>query len=184
MQKLLFLSLATLISFTSLSAQKFFTKEGNIKFTSEAPLETIEAENKTTTCVLDTESGAVQLAALIKAFHFEKALMEEHFNENYMESDDYPKAVFKGTITNLADISLSENGEYDAEISGSLTMHGETNEVESTAKIIITDDLISATTTFEVLLEDYKVEIPSVVKDNISKTVAIAVEVDLQPLKK
>ena len=94
MQKnLFFLLLATLFCL-NLSAQKFFTREGKISFYSDAPMEKIEAHNQQATSVIDIESGRMEFAVLIKAFQFEKALMQEHFNENYMESSKYPKATF------------------------------------------------------------------------------------------
>ena len=91
-------------------SQKYFTKEGKISFVSKAPLETIEAENNTSTFVMDLATGKIQMAALVKGFHFEKALMEEHFNENYLESDKYPKATFKGEFADGNTIDVNQDG--------------------------------------------------------------------------
>ena len=93
-----FILLVALVSFQSGIAQKYFTRNGNISFHSDTPMEKIEGHNKNSTAVIDAESGKLEFAVLIKAFHFEKALMEEHFNENYMESNKFPKASFKGQI--------------------------------------------------------------------------------------
>ena len=85
-------------------AQKFYTKTGKVSFYSKAPLEEIEGKNKTAMAVLDSKSGALQFAVQMKGFEFEKQLMQQHFNENYVESNKYPQAEFKGTITNNSDI--------------------------------------------------------------------------------
>ena len=98
MQKFFFLLATILLLGGTVNAQKYFTREGKVTFISEAPIEKIEAVNQSATAVLDTESNRIEFAILIKAFQFEKALMQEHFNENYMESSTFPKATFKGQI--------------------------------------------------------------------------------------
>ena len=165
-------------------AQKYFTKEGEISFYSEAPMEKIEAINKRVTAVLDSESGAIEFALLIKGFQFEKALMQEHFNENYMESDKFPKALFKGKITNLNEVKLDENGSYKAQVSGELTLHGVTKQIETEATIDVTAEGIDANTKFVVACADYEIKIPNVVADNIAKEVEVNVMTQLVPLVK
>ena len=172
------------ITSITLSGQKYFTREGKIAFYSDAPMEKIEAHNKKATSVIDAESGKIEFAILIKAFQFEKALMQEHFNENYMESSKYPKATFKGQIKDMSNVNLSTDGEYHVSVAGDLTIHGVTQKVETPAQIVVTDGAINAKSTFEVLVADYEIEIPSVVKDNIAKTVKIEVDIDYQPLNK
>ena len=168
----------------SLSAQdKFFTKSGKIIFYSKATLENIEALNKAVTCVLDTKSGNMQFAVMMKAFEFEKALMQEHFNENYVESHKYPKAEFKGQIVNNAEIDYTKDGSYKAKVKGKLTLHGETRDVETTGSVVVKGGKVETDAEFNIELADYKVEIPKVVKDNISKTVKITVDCNLEPLK-
>src|SRR5579875_3511177 len=100
-KKIFITSLALFIMASVSFAQgRYFTKTGKITFISKAPLEDDEAVNKTVTAVLDSKSGAIQFAVLMKGFEFEKALMQQHFNEDYVESDKYPKSEFKGRITN------------------------------------------------------------------------------------
>lgn len=164
------------------NAQKYFTKTGDITFVSNAPVEKIEAENNAATCVLDTETGNMQMAVLIKAFKFEKALMQEHFNENYMESSKYPKATFKGNITNISDVNFKKDGTYNVKVTGKLTMHGVTQSVETDGKIIVKGKNIIAQSTFKVAVADYKIEIPNVVKDKIAKEVEIDVNLKLAEL--
>ncbi len=163
---------------------KFFTKEGHISFFSEAPMEKIEAENYKATSVLDTETGKMEFAVLIKAFEFEKALMQEHFNENYMESDKYPKGVFKGAIENIGDVNFAEAGTYTVKVAGDLTIHGVTNPVTTEGVIEVGAENIKANSSFIIAVADYDIEIPAVVKDNIAKEVEIKVEMDYQPFKR
>ena len=185
MKKKFIIAAASLVfSVSFVNAQdKYFTKSGKIIFQSKASLENIEAHNKTVTCVLDIKTGNLQFAVMMKAFEFEKALMQEHFNENYIESHKFPKAEFKGQVTNNSDINYSKEGTYTAKVKGKLTLHGETKEVETTGTIVIKGGKIEADAVFSVELADYKVEIPKVVKDNISKTVSITVDCSLDPFK-
>ena len=167
--------------FTGLEAQKFFTRDGVIHFTSEAPLEKIEAKNNNVASVLDTETGKLEFAVLIKAFQFEKALMQEHFNENYMESSKYPKAVFKGQIDNFKDIDFLNSGKQEVTVSGNMSIHGVTNEISVTGILDVQDENIHAKSTFTVAVADYDIEIPKVVRDNIAKEVEIVVDMDYKP---
>ena len=165
------------------SAQKYFTRDGKITFSSDAPMEKIEAVNNKVSSVFDTQTGDVEFAVLIKSFHFEKALMQEHFNENYMESSKYPKATFKGKISNLSSINLKVNGDYRAAVQGDLTIHGVTKPVQADAVLKVSNGIIHATSTFQVAVADYNIEIPKVVRENIAKIVQINIDVDYKPLE-
>ncbi|MEO6070209.1 MAG: YceI family protein [Chitinophagaceae bacterium] len=181
-------NLITLLCFLtlgiSLHAQdKFFTKSGKIEFYSTAPLEDIEAKNKTAQVVLDTKNGSLQFSVLMKGFEFEKALMQEHFNSDYVESDLFPKADFKGTITNNKGINYSKKGSYNAAVKGKLTLHGITKDVATIAIITVDGDNLLTTATFNIKLSDYKISIPSVVKNKISNNVKIVVDCKLDSLK-
>ncbi len=184
-KNLFLLCIITLAISSTVDAQKFFTKTGRIDFNATAPSspEKIEAVNKTVTCVLDVASGNIQFAVLIKGFTFERALMQEHFNENYLESDKFPKAEFKGTITNNSAVNYANDGEYAVTVKGKLTLHGETREVESAGKISVKGGKIGASASFSAVLGDYKVEVPTLVSDKVSKTAKITVACTLEPLK-
>jgi len=176
--------LLLLVAGTIYSQDKYFTKSGKIFFQcAKSPLEKVEATNKSTTCVLDTKNGNMQFAVMMKGFEFEKALMQEHFNENYVESTRFPKSDFKGQITNNGEIDYSRDGTYTARVKGKLQIHGEVKDVETTGAIVIRNGKISSSATFTVLLSDYNIGIPSLVGDKISNTVNIAVECSLEPLK-
>src|ERR1044071_3698558 len=109
---------------------KYFTKTGKIVMFSAAPMENIEASNKSAVGLLDSKSGEFQFAALLKGFEFKKALMQEHFNSDYVESTKFPKSEFKGQVTNNSDINYTTNGSYPAKVRGKLTIHGVTKDVE------------------------------------------------------
>lgn len=184
MKSYVILLFAFCMATASLNAQKYYTKEGKITFSSDAPLEKIEAHNHKASSVMDVETGNIQWAVLIKAFDFEKALMQEHFNENYMESSKFPKATFKGSINNMADINLAKDGTYQADVSGELTIHGVTNTINTTAEFVVKGGSITATSALKVLVADYNIEIPAVVRDNIAKEVLIEIAADYQLLDK
>jgi len=185
MKKLLFIVAAFSATTTITAQDKQFTKTGKITFDATVPKspENIDAVNKSVVCVLDTKAGALQFAVLMKGFEFDRALMMEHFNENYVESGKYPKAEFKGNIANNAAVNYTKDGAYPVKVKGKLTMHGETKEVEADGKITVKAGKINATADFEVLFKDYKIDIPELVADKVSKTAKIKVDCSLEPLK-
>ena len=176
--------LAILMAFgTSIFAQKFFTRDAKIKFNSETPMETIEAVNKSATCVLDAATGKMEWKVLIKGFLFEKALMQEHFNENYLESSKYPNATFSGAITNLNEVNFAKEGTYTAKVKGKMTIHNVTKDVETTGTIKVSGGNLDVQTNFGVASADYNISIPSVVKDKIAKEIKVIVNAVLKPMK-
>ena len=184
-KKILFSSLLLgMISIAGFSQNRYFTKTGKVSFFSKSSLENIEAHNKNAVSVFDKSTGQVEVSILMKAFEFDKALMEEHFNENYIESDKFPKSVFKGKINDLAAIDFSKNGKYTATVTGQLSLHGQTKDVTAPVTFTVNNGAISVTTEFKLLLEDYNISIPSIVKDNISKEIKITLESDFTPLNR
>ena len=182
MKKLIHILIFTALA-TSVGAQKYFTRDGKVTFHSDAPLEKIEAENNKVASVLDAGTGDVEFAVLIKSFRFDKALMEEHFNENYLESSKFPKATFKGKVTNLSSINLHQSGKYPAIVKGDLTIHGVTKPIEISGTIVTDGNYFQASSIFDIAVADYEIEIPKVVRDNVAKTVQIHVEIDYKPLE-
>jgi polyisoprenoid-binding protein YceI len=168
----------------NLAAQKYFSRTGEITFFSESPVENIEAASNTASTVIDPASGQIQWAVLVKSFEFKKALMQEHFNENYMESSKYPKAKFSGTISNMSDINLSKDGEYNASITGTLEIHGVVKDVTSEAVFTVVAGQITAKSELSVLVEDFDIKIPVVVKDNIAKEIDIKIHANYELLDK
>jgi hypothetical protein len=170
------------ISSNILAQSKYFTKSGEITFDASGALEDIKAVNKKATFVLDAKTGAIEIAVLLKAFEFERALMQEHFNENYVESDKYPKSTYKGRIEDFDNVDLSKDGTYPVKIKGQFTMHGKTKEVPARGKLFVKNGKVSGIASFKILLSDFDIDIPSIVVDKISKTVNINVSVWLDPL--
>ncbi len=159
-----------------LSAQRIFTRNANVSFdaTSNASLEEVDAKSNTGTIVIDAATGAVEAAVLMKSFQFEKALMQEHFNENYAESSKYPKAVFKGKMTDASAVNFTKDGTYKTAVTGNLTMHGQTKTVNAPATITVKGGKVSAQTDFTVALVDYDIAIPSLVADKVAKIVKVS----------
>lgn len=179
-----FLVLCCLLGFTPSFAQdKFFTKQGTVSFDATGGPEKIQAINHAGVCVLDTKTGALQLAVLLKGFEFEKALMQEHFNENYVESGKYPRAEFKGVITNSPNIPYATNGTYDVRVKGTLSLHGISKDISSTGKLVVQNGRIQATSDFDVLFSDYHISIPGVVKDKLADHATVHLDCTLEPLK-
>ena len=164
------------------NAQKFMTKNGYIGFFSHTSMEDIKGDNNQVVGVIDITTGEMAFQALIKSFHFDRALMEEHFNENYMESDKIPKAVFKGKITNLSSVDFSKNGTYDVTVEGDLTIHDVTNKISTKGTIEVITGGINASSKFNINPEDYKIIIPGVVRDKINKNLEVTVTMKYTPL--
>lgn len=182
MKKLLVLAVL-LAGVSGVQAQKYFTRTGNISFFSSTSIEDIEAHNKTVTAIFDAQSGAIQFAVTMKSFHFEKALMQEHFNENYVESDKFPKSTFKGMIENVKDIDFSKDGTYTANIKGKLTIHGVTKEITTQATFTVKGGAVVGEAKIKVNPEDYDIEIPGVVREKIAKELEVTMKMDFKEKK-
>lgn len=163
-----------------LQAQKIATRSGFIKFYSEAPLENIEATNNQVSSVIEKSDGTFAFLVPIKGFTFEKALMQEHFNENYLESGQYPNASFKGKITNIDAIDFSKNGEYQATFSGTMNIHGVDREISEKANITVNDGKVSLNSIFDLTPEDYGIKIPAGKRENIARTVEVTVNMNYE----
>ena len=165
-------------------AQTYITRSGKISFFSKAPVENIEAHNNEVTSILNTATGEIAFNALIKSFKFKKALMEEHFNENYMESNTFPKGTFKGNITDAGKINFTKDGTYNVTVKGDLTIHGVTKNIEVPGTITVSQGNISAGSKFNVRVKDYNIKIPSTVVNNIAETISISIDCKYEPYKK
>ena len=183
MKKLFFLG-ALLATSSAINAQKFFTKDGTIRFFSNAKLEKIEATNNKSSIVYDATSGAIEIAVLVKGFIFENAFMGEHFNETYIESDKFPKANFKGKLENPAAVNVAMAGTYKAKVVGDLTMHGVTKPVSTDATFVVGGGKIETDAKFTIKASDFDVKIPGDKSDNISNVIEITSKSTLTELKK
>ena len=180
---LLLISCSLLFGF-SIQKGKYITNNGKVSFFSTTPVENIDATNSKVTSILDTDNGDIVFSMQITDFIFKKSLMQTHFNENYMESEKYPKSTFKGKITNLSQIKFDTKGTYNATIEGDLTIHNVTKTVTVTGTMEVQDGKILAKAKFPVKLADYKIEIPKLVFQKIAETVDVTVDLAYTPYNK
>lgn len=180
------LSLAfTVFVVCGLQAQdKYMTRNGKIRFVSDAPMEKIESINSQAASVLDAKTGQFQFSVLMKSFEFEKALMGEHFQEKYVESDKFPKSTFTGTITDISAVNFAKDGSYPVTYKGSFSLHGVTKDITGKGTMDIKGGKLSAKSNFSIPIEDYGIVIPSVVKDKIAKEVQVSVDAAYEKLEK
>jgi hypothetical protein len=172
MKKIGIIVLVVLCSFTSIQEKKI-TKTGTITFEASVPsFEEVKGKNTAVTCVLNTSNGEIAALALMKGFRFKVALMEEHFNENYIESSKFPKATFKGKIEDF-DVSKITASSKDFTIRGKLELHGKSKDITSVAKIKKIGTDIEVKTNFSVNVSDFNIEIPSAVSKKVTKKITI-----------
>mgnify|MGYP001487745994 CR=1 FL=1 len=169
----------------SISAQKYYTKTGITEFDgSKAAFEPIKAINNSSISAIDVANGNIAALIKIKDFDFRLGLMQEHFNENYLESYKYPKSTFDGNIEILRDSIFDENNEIfnpglvndnplDIIIKGSLTIKGVTNEIIATGKIKKIENDLNLISSFSIKLSDFNIKIPKVVFMKIDEIVKI-----------
>jgi polyisoprenoid-binding protein YceI len=174
MKKLMIAALV-LCSTGNLFAQKYMTRTGKVTFFSSTPVENIEAFNNEVASVVDAGSGDVVFQVPIKSFKFEKALMRDHFNENYMESDKFPKAEFKGKIAGMENVNFGKDGTYNVKTVGKLTIHGVTKDVSLPGTVTVKGNSITANSKFSVRTADYNIDIPKVVEGKIAKSIEVTV---------
>ena len=160
---------------TAHAQTRYLTKTGQVSFFSATPLEDIDAHNKQVAAVLDLGTGQLAFSLPVKGFVFKRTLMQEHFNENYLESDKYPKATFSGRFIGLDAAGLATPGPHAVQVAGDLTLHGVTRRIQVPASLELKGGQLLAATTFTVASADYGIEIPLLVRDKIAKTVTVRV---------
>ncbi|HBC03363.1 MAG TPA: YceI family protein [Aequorivita sp.] len=174
---LLIFCLAFLV--TAAGQEKYSTKTGEITFEASVPsFEEVKAKNTNVSAVLDADTGKFAALALMKGFRFKVALMEEHFNENYIESSKYPKATFKGTIQDFDASKASEKREYL--INGIFNLHGVDKKMDVPAVISVNDGVVTLTAQFVLKPEGFNIKIPSIVSNKIAENVNVSVTFQLQ----
>jgi polyisoprenoid-binding protein YceI len=165
-----------LIFFIGLAAysQTYITRNGNVSFYSHTPLEDIKAQNNEAVSVLNAATGDIEFKVAVKSFHFPKTAMEEHFNDDdYMGSEKYPKAGFKGTIANISSVNFSKDGTYNVSVAGNLTIRDVTKPVSAQGSIIVKGGSITVTSTFTIKRKDYNVIGESFVQKKIAEDIQI-----------
>lgn len=172
--------LLLLISSQLFSQERYLTKEGYISFFSHSLVEDIKADNYQVLSIIDKKTGEIAIQLLMRSFMFKKALMQQHFNQSYVESYKYPKATFKGFILNLKEL---DNQNDTAEIKGILTIHGKEKEISTIANVQILKDQINLSGHFMVEVADFDIKIPIVVRNNIAKTIKITFDLQHKSYK-
>ncbi|HYD20327.1 MAG TPA: YceI family protein [Flavipsychrobacter sp.] len=175
MKKSIMMMTTALLLCNAVFAQKYMTRTGKVSFFSGTPIENIEAFNNEASSVMDAQSGSVVYQVPVKSFKFENGKMQEHFNENYMESDKYPRAEFKGKITDVSKVNFSKDGTYNVTTSGKMTIHGVTKDVSIPGTITVKGSEATMNSKFRVKTADYGIKIPSVVEGKIAKEIEVTV---------
>lgn len=173
MRIILFLFLFT----NSLLAQQYLTKNGTASFYSYAPIEDIEAVNNKLGGVIDISNGQFAFKIAIQDFIFPNSLMQEHFNESYLDSDKFPFAIFQGTIDSFQSLDL--NAKNEVSCSGTLNIHGVSKQVKIISEMQMIDNKINISSNFVILLKDYKIKVPKIVMYNIAEEIKISISASL-----
>lgn len=178
MKKIVYL--IAFISINIFSQTKYLTKTGIVTFEASVPsFEEVKATNNSVTAIINTDNGEFAALVLVKGFRFKNALMEEHFNENYAESDTYPKATFKGKIKDFSVDKINSTATF--KVDGAMSFHGKTKQLKDvTLNITISDDIISITSNFNVNVSDFDIKIPKIVRDKVSENVEVSFNFNLK----
>lgn len=178
MKKLsLIILISVAVNSATLAQDSFLTKTGYVQFFSTTPVEDIKSENYKVVSRLNTKTGEIVFSIPIQSFEFEKALMQKHFNsKNFMDSKKYPKAKFKGNITNISQIDLSKNGTYIVDLKGNLFIHGVEREIKAKATLEVKDGAIFAEAKFFVRPNDFDIIMLANKKDNLAEIVEVTLK--------
>lgn len=176
MKKVFFLTVAFIGVAAAVSAQTYLTRNGKITFFSTTPVEDIKAENNEVVGTV-TPKGEISFAAPVKSFNFPKAAMQEHFNQaDYMNSDKFPKATFKGNITNISAVDFSKNGTYNVTVKGDLTLKGVTKPLTTQGTLIVEGAKVTSKTKFKVARKDFGIMGQAIAQDKIASDIEVTVD--------
>ncbi|GGE96500.1 YceI family protein [Hymenobacter cavernae] len=178
-----FLVALSLLSWNLASAQsKYTTPSGVVTFFSSTPLEDIAANSNQVGAVFDMTSGQMAFTVPMKSFQFKRSLMQEHFNENYVESDKFPRATFAGKVVSFQPDVVRKAGPQPVQVEGDLTIHGVKRHIRVPGTLELKDNQLIAKSKFVVAPADYNIEIPALVRENIAKTVEVSVSLLCKPV--
>ena len=185
MNKTVLILLFSMVQLGQVCAQgKYIARQGQVTFFSYTSVENIEASNNQVFSIVDIEKEALAVSMLMRAFVFKKALMQEHFNENYMESGKYPKSTFQGSFEVPAGLKAMEDGSYELDVAGELLIHGVKQDMTTKATLMVSGGTLSGEVVFKVKVKDYEIKIPKVVVRNIAEEVEVTGVFEYQPYKK
>ena len=182
MHKYTFILFLISFSLSTKSQTIYIVEKGNVTFYSYAPIEDIKAESNQVNGLINTVTGEMAFIIPVRSFHFAKSLMEEHFNEKYLESEKFPQATFKGKINEKID--LAATGIFQMTSNGTLYIHGKEKQINEKGTLEISMDKITLTTELHVALEDYEIRKPKILFNNIADTIQIKLRAVYVPYKK
>jgi len=154
---------------------KYFTKTGKIEFVAVKD-RGVNAISRSCTVVLNAATGEFQFSVLVKSFEFKKAYMQEKFNNQILETDQFPKAEFKGSIENPYSVNYQKDGIYQVQVKGLMTLHGVTRDISVKGTLSVSKGLITASSTFNISIDNYNISNPGIGDGNISITVECQLE--------
>lgn len=182
MKKIYLLIFFINIIFTAFAQDLFIVVSSEVDFTSDAPLELIEASTEEATGLLNASDRSFAFRVPTKSFQgFNSALQRTHFNENYMESDKFPHIIFEGKI--IEEIDFNTPGKHQVRAKGRFTCHGVKQERIIKCKLTVSPNKIEVDSEFTVLLDDHNIKIPSVVSQKIAEEILVNVNIELAPRK-
>lgn len=181
-------ALLVIVCFTALpehgrAQTKYIDRAGKASFFSWAPLEDIEAHSYEVVSVIDIGTGEIVASMQMRSFRFRKSLMQEHFNENYVESHKYPKASFRGKVLNVSALDINRNGIHTLDIAGDLTLHGVTRPLHITADAVVENGRLRAKAVFPISVKDFNIEIPRILMKKIAEVVEVTVSFEYRPMQ-
>ncbi len=162
-------------------AQMFSSTQSQVSFFSKTPVEDIKAESKDIKALINVKTNDVAFLIGNTSFQFENKLMQEHFNEKYMESEKYPMSTFKGKINERVD--FTKDGVYNVTVTGMLNIHGVEKVRTITGVITVSNGTIHIKSDFKVLVKDHNIEIPKLVLAKIAEEISVMVDANLSPKK-
>ena len=184
MMKRIVLLLLTVVIVKFASAQVWFTKSGYVGFFSHTNVEDIKADNYEVVSFLDAAKGDMRFQLLVKGFQFPKAAMQQHFNsEAYMNSDQFPKSEFKGSVDNIKAVNFLKDGDYPVTVSGDLTIHGVTKKIKQAGVVSIKGGKVSANTSFNVKRSEFNISVPGFNAAKVSDDISVTVKCAYEPYK-
>lgn len=166
------------ISFRASDSLKWKTQKGEVSFFSYAPIENIDAESKRLVGIIDPETNRYAFAVPINSFEFKNKLMQKHFNEDYMESEKYPKAQFVGKMNKP--LMVSKDTTYSVSVPGKLTIHGVEKERVIDVAITVSGSKLNIKSDFKVALEDHDIKIPKMFIKNIAESIDVKINTNLE----
>jgi polyisoprenoid-binding protein YceI len=175
MKKYIFLAAVALMPMLA-KAQVYKTAAGKISFVSKTAIEEFSANNSQVEAAIAPANNQLQFRVPVNGFVFKSALMQKHFQENYMETSRFQYSNFKGKIKNMAAVNFAQNGEYPVEAIGQLTMHGVTKDITVPGKVVVKDGAVTLKANFKIKCSDYQIKIPAASAASVSDDIAIAVD--------